>query len=229
MEPLRNYEPKPGFIEGVRILADETGAVLVIDEISAGFRYNTGGAHLKFFTKQPDMAVFSKGLGNGYPIAAIIGKTDIMQAAQKTFISSTNWTERIGPTAAIAMIKKHRRVDVGKHLVWLGEQIQSGWKEMARKYGLPIAISGMKPMSHFAFVHNKAQSMKAYFIQLMLEQGFLASNLFYAMYAHTEENISDYLKAVDKSFEEISHSIKQDDIDKKLIGKPSSVGFKRLA
>lgn len=126
MEPIRNYEPEKGFIEGVRSLADETGAVFVVDEISAGFRYNTGGAHLKFFTKEPDIAVFSKALGNGYPIAAVIGKVDVMQSAQKTFISSTNWTERIGPTAAIAMIKKHRRVNAGKYLVWLGEQVQSG-------------------------------------------------------------------------------------------------------
>jgi len=152
-----------------------------------------------------------------------------MQAAQKTFISSTNWTERIGPTAAIAMIKKHKRVDAGKHLVHLGEQIQSGWKEMADKHGLAIEVGGMKPMSHFAFLHDKAQSMKAYFIQLMLEQGFLASNLYYAMYAHTNENVQDYFKAVDKAFVEIARSIEHNDIDKKLIGKPSSAGFKRLA
>ena len=229
MEPLRNYEPVPGFIEGVRDLADESGAVFVVDEISAGFRFNTGGAHLTFFTKEPDIAVFSKGLGNGYPIAAVIGRTDVMQSAQKTFISSTNWTERIGPVAAIAMIKKHKRLNVGNHLVRLGEQVQSGWKEMADKHGLSIEVGGMKPMSHFAFAHDKAQEMKAYFIQLVLEQGFLASNLFYAMYAHSEQNVSDYLKTVDKSFEEIEHSIKQNNIDNKLIGKPSSVGFKRLA
>ena len=229
MEPLRNYEPAPGFIEGVRCIADKTGAVFVVDEISAGFRYNTGGAHLKFFTKDPDIAVFSKGLGNGYPIAAVIGKASVMQAAQRTFISSTNWTERIGPTAAIAMIKKHKRVDAGRHLVWLGEQVQSGWKEMAHKHSLSIEVGGMKPMSHFAFMHDKAQSMKAYFIQLMLEQGFLASNLFYAMYAHTNENVQDYFKALDPAFEEIARSIEYNEIDKKLIGEPSSIGFKRLA
>ena len=204
-------------------------AVLIVYEISAGFRHNTGGAHLKFFTKEPDIAVFSKALGNGYSIAAVIGRANVMQAAQKTFISSTNWTERIGPTAAIAMIKKHKRVDAGKHLVWLGEQVQSVWKEMARKHGLPIKVSGMKPMSHFAFLHDKAPSMKAYFIQLMLEQGFLASNLYYAMYAHTEENVQDYLKATDKAFGEIVRSIEHNNIDKKLVGKSSSVGFKRLA
>ena len=229
MEPLRNYEPELGFIEGVRSLADETGAVLVVDEISAGFRYNTGGAHLRFFTKDPDIAVFSKALGNGYPIAAVIGKADVMQAAQKTFISSTNWTERIGPTAAIAMIKKHKRVDVGKHLVWLGEQIQSGWKEIANKQGLSIEVGGMKPMSHFNFEHEKAQAMKAYFIQLMLDQGFLASNLFYAMYAHKDEHVEKYLRAADSAFDEIARSLDRGNINKKLKGKPSSTGFARFA
>ncbi|MCK5242247.1 aminotransferase class III-fold pyridoxal phosphate-dependent enzyme, partial [bacterium] len=229
MEPIRNDEPEKEFIEGVRSLADETEAVFVVDEISAGFRYNTGGAHLKFFTKEPDIAVFSKALGNGYPIAAVIGKANVMHAAQRTFISSTNWTERIGPTAAIAMIKKHRRVNAGKQLIWLGEQVQSGWKAIADKHGLSLQVSGMKPMSHFAFKHDKAQSMKAYFIQLMLEQGFLSSNLYYAMYAHTEDHVRSYLEGVDTAFGEIARSIEQCDIDKKLIGKPSSVGFKRLA
>lgn len=229
MEPIRNEEPQRGFLEGVRHLAEEVDAVFIIDEISAGFRLNTGGAHLMIGDVVPDMAVFSKALGNGYPIAAIIGKADVMQAAQHTFISSTNWTERIGPTAAIAMIKKHRRVDAGKHLVWLGEQIQFGWKEMANKHGLSIEVGGMKPMSHFAFIHDKAQSMKAYFIQLMLEQGFLASTMFYAMYVHTADHVKSYLEGVDTAFAEIVRSIEHDDIDKKLIGKPSAVGFGRLA
>ena len=229
MEPIRNEDPQPGFLEGVRGLADKANAVLIFDEISAGFRLNTGGAHLVIGDVVPDIAVFSKALGNGYPIAAVIGRADVMQTAQKTFISSTNWTERIGPTAAIAMIKKHRKVSAGKHLVWLGEQVQSGWKEMANKHGLAIEVGGMKPMSHFAFDHPLAQEMKAYFIQLMLEQGFLASNLYYAMYAHTEEHVKSYLQAADKAFAEIAHSVDRGDISKKLKGKPSSVGFKRLA
>ena len=229
MEPIRDADPEPGFVEGVRSIADDIGAVFIVDEISAGFRFTTGGAHLVIHHITPDIAVFSKALGNGYPIAAIIGKADVMQFAQQTFISSTNWTERIGPSAAIAMIKKHRRVNAGKHLVWLGEQVQSGWKTIANKHGLSIQVSGMKPLSHFAFDHDKAQSMKAYYIQLMLEQGFLASNLFYAMYAHTEDHVRSYLEGVDRSFEEIAQSIEHNDIDKKLIGKPSSVGFKRLA
>lgn len=229
MEPIRNNQPQAGFLEGVKALAGGIGAVYIIDEISAGFRLNTGGAHLVIGDVTPDMAVFSKSLGNGYPIGAVIGKADVMQAAQKTFISSTMWTERIGPTAALATIKKHKSVDAGKHLITVGEQIQEGWARLTQKNGLNISIGGIPPLSHFAFAHDKAQSMKAYFIQLMLEQGFLASNLFYAMYAHTEEHVRSYLEGVDKSFDEIARSIEQDDIDKKLIGKPSSIGFKRLA
>jgi len=228
MEPLRNFEPEPGFMEGIRALANEIGAVLIIDEISAGFRFNTGGAHLVFHRVTPDMAVFSKALGNGYPISAVIGIAAVMQAAQKTFISSTNWTERVGPAAALAMINKHKSEDVGKHLVSVGEQVQAGWKELAAKHGLPVHVGGMKPMSHFNFEHEKAQVMKAYFIQLMLEQGFLASNLFYAMYAHTSEHVQRYLQSVDIVFSEIARATDQGDIDKKLIGKPARVGFERL-
>ena len=229
MEPIRNFEPKPGFFESVRALAYETKSVLIVDEISAGFRMNTGGAHLVLFKERPDIAVFSKALGNGYPIAAVIGRSDVMQAAQKTFISSTYWTERIGPTAAIATIKKHRKVNAGKHLVWLGEQIQSGWEKLANKHSLPIHVSGIKPMSHYTFEHKNAQSLKAYFVQLMLEQGFLASNLYYAMYAHKKEHVNTYLEAVDRAFENVAQVMDNGDIKSKLKGNPSGTGFKRLA
>jgi len=228
MEPLRNFEPEPGFIEGVRTLADETGAIFVIDEISAGFRHNTGGAHLVFHTETPDMAVFSKALGNGYPIAAIIGRADVMEAAQKTFISSTYWTERIGPVAAIATIQKHRDVDAGRHLVALGDRVQSGWRDLADRHGLSIQVGGMKPMSHFTFEHKQSQEMKAYFIQLMLEQKFLASTIYYAMYAHTMDHVRVYLEAVDNTFAEISYSIRNNDLRDKMQGKTSGEGFKRL-
>lgn len=229
MEPIRDAAPEPGFVEGVRSLANEIGAVFIVDEISAGFRLNTGGAHLVVHNVIPDVAVFSKALGNGYPIAAIIGKADVMQAAQQTFISSTYWTDRIGPTAALAMIKKHKGMNVADHLIDLGGQIQKGWRKLADKHGLSLNVGGLKPMSHFSFEMEDAQALKAYFIQIMLEQGYLASNLFYASYAHTDDHVKSYLEAADRAFAEIARSVEQGDISKKLKGKPSSVGFKRLA
>jgi glutamate-1-semialdehyde 2,1-aminomutase len=227
IEPIRNDQPLPGFLEGVRALADDTGIVLVVDEISAGFRLNTGGAHL-LFNLIPDIAVFSKALGNGYSIAAIIGKRHIMEIAQSTFISSTMWTERIGPTAALATIKKHRNCNAGKHLEAIGKKIQEGWTSLAEMNALNISIGGIPPLSHFTFDYDNSPAMKALFVQRMLERGFLASTLFYSMYAHTEEHVKQYLHAVNSVFSEISKVNQVGDVGKLLKGKPASIGFKRL-
>ena len=228
IEPIRNMEPQPGFLEGVRALADEVKAVLIMDEISSGFRLTTGGAHLVLGSITPDIAVFSKALGNGYPIAALTGTAAVMEAAQTSFISSTNWTERIGPTAAIATIKKHRREQVAGHLISKGRKVQQGWSEIAQKYGISIHVGGMKPMSHFSFEGKQDNALKAYFIQLMLEQGFLASNLYYAMYAHTDENVQAYLNAMDGAFAGIADALQKGDLREKLDGQAAQSGFKRL-
>ena len=228
MEPIRNIEPEPGFLDNVRELSNQVGAVLIIDEISAGFRLATGGAHLILLDGSPDIAVFSKALGNGYPISAVIGKKQIMEAAQSTFISSTNWTERVGPAAAIATIRKHHALNVHHHLIALGEEIQQGWNKYADKYDLPIHVSGIDPMCHFVFKTEKKQVMKAYFIQLMLEAGILASTLFYAMNSHTFDHVKQYHDALDKAFLKISEARDNGTLDSQLIGDPATGGFQRL-
>jgi len=227
MEPIRNEHPIPGFMEGVRNLADETGAILIVDEISAAFRMNTGGAHL-VLGMDPDMAVFSKALGNGYPMAAIIGKSDVMEAAQRSFISSTYWTERIGPVAALATIKKHRMHDVGKHLMKIGQAVQSGWWELFEKHGIKAHIGGIPPMSHFTFDHEKALVLKALFVQSMLEKGFLATTGFYAMFAHQEAHVKAYLDAVDQVLPFLNEALGSRHPESFLIGQPAISGFKRL-
>lgn len=227
MEPIRNEQPQSGFLEGVKALAEESEAVFIFDEISAGFRLNSGGAHL-VYKINPDISVFSKSLGNGYPIAAVIGKAEVMETAQDTFISSTMWTERIGPVAAIATINKHRKLNVADHLISAGSQVQAGWADAARKSGLDIRIGGIPPLSHFSFECDNALSMKALFVQLMLEKGFLASTIFYAMYAHNEECINSYLNAVNEIFSKLVDIYKKGRLEKELKGKPATAGFKRL-
>ena len=227
MEPIRDDEPVVGFFDEVRSIANETNAVFIIDEISAGFRMNSGGAHL-FTGIIPDIAVFSKALGNGYPIAAIIGKERFMDATQKTFISSTMWTERIGPTAALATINKHRAVNASKHLVDIGKQVQEGWLNLASKYELRVHVGGIPPISHFSFEYGNPLTMKAFFVQEMLARGFLASTLFYSMYAHQQRHVEDYLHAVDEVFGMMVESTLDGEIENRLRGKPSCAGFKRL-
>lgn len=227
MEPTRNSPPAPGFFEAVRRIADETGAVLIVDEISAGLRMNTGGAHLKLGL-QPDMAVFSKALGNGYPIGAVIGRRDVMQAAQSTFISSTCWSERTGPAAAIATLRRHRELDAGPYLMQLGTAVQAGWTAAGAKHGLHLHVGGMPPMSHFSFDHDEPLALKALFVQLMLEKGFLATTGYYAMAAHRQEHIDAYLEAVDSIFAEMAGVIAEKSVMQKLKGQPATAGFKRL-
>jgi glutamate-1-semialdehyde 2,1-aminomutase len=224
MEPIRSQPPDPGFLPGVRAAADRIGAVLVFDEISSGFRLNTGGAHLELGV-EPDIAVFSKAMGNGYAIGAIIGRAAVMEAAQSTFISSTYWTERIGPAAAIATIRKHRGVDAGKHLVALGRAVQDGWRGIAARHGLPIHVGGIPPLSHFALESPEASSLHAYFVQLMLDKGFLAGPRFYSMLAHTRTHVDMYLDACAS----IADARLKRDVPSRLRGAPASAGFRRLA
>lgn len=226
MEPIRNFEPTKEFIEAIHDMAKKKNIPLIIDEISAGFRICNGGAHLKLGFK-PDIAVFSKALGNGFPISAAIGKKWVMQFAQEAFITSTNWTERVGNVAALAMINKFVKNDVSKHLVKIADMVWQGWEELAKKHNLKIHIGGFKPMIHFGFEQNHSTNI-AYFTQEMLKKGFLASGGFYSMYAHKEEHVRKYLNAVDEVFADLSVLIKNNKVGEKLEGQVVQEGFGRI-
>ena len=227
MEPIRGVEPAPGFLEGVREIATEMGAVLVFDECTAAFRLNTGGAHL-LYGVDPDIAMFAKAMSNGYPMAAVIGRGHVMSAAQDTFISSTYWTERIGPVAALATIRKHQRCNVAKHLIGIGDAVQTGWHVVAERTQVPIHVGGMKPLSHFSIPHKDGQAARTLFTQLMLEKGFLASGSFYTTYAHQDEHIESYLTAVEDTFSIIAHALEKETIFDLLKGPVAHSGFQRL-
>jgi glutamate-1-semialdehyde 2,1-aminomutase len=227
MEPVRN-EPIPGFLEQVRAIASEAGAVLVFDEVTAGFRINTGGIHLTLGVA-PDLAVFAKALGNGYPITAVIGRQDVMSYAQDTFISSTAWTERIGPAAAIAPVTKHRDKNVGAHLVRIGQRVMDGWRAAADAAHLDIEISGIPPLGHISFKGSKPPAaVRTLFTQLMLDRGYLAKDAFYAMYAHTDSHVDGYTAACADAFEIIAGALKAGTVEQLLRGPVAHSGFQRL-
>jgi glutamate-1-semialdehyde aminotransferase len=181
--------------------------------------------------------VFGKGMSNGYPMAAIIGRSEVMSAAQSSFISSTYWTERIGPTAALATISKYSKLDVSKHLIRIGGQVKNGWEKLAKENGLSIHVSGIDPLGHFSFDKEQAKKsvqkneplvLKTLFTQLMFEKGFLATTAFYASYAHKEEHVAKYLEAVDESFRFISKAVAKGDAERELKGPVCHADFKRL-
>ncbi len=226
MEPIRNFFPDPEFFSGVKKLSQKYNCVFILDEISSGFRMNTGGAHLPLGVT-PDIAVFSKALGNGYPIAAVIGN-DVMDAAQKTFISSTNWTERVGPVAALATLRKHGRLRAGDHLMRIGQAVQDGWKKLSERHNLSLSIGGIPPLSHFGFETENPQEMKAFFVQEMLKEGFLASTSFYSMFAHDDSHVEKYMAAADRVFADIYRLNRSGELTSSLEGQASVAGFKRI-
>jgi glutamate-1-semialdehyde 2,1-aminomutase len=227
MEPYRSVAPIPGFLEGVREVARQTGAILIFDEVTSGFRACPGGLHLTL-SVEPDIAVFAKGMSNGYPMSAIIGRGETMSAAQDTFISSTYWTERIGPVAACATISKFRKQRVHEHLMRIGQNVQEGWKMSAEEAGLPIHIDGIPPLSHFSIDTEESNSVQTFFTQSMLERGFLASNTFYATYAHTNDHVRPYLEAVTDVFADCARLLKEGSLQSALRGPIVHSGFQRL-
>jgi glutamate-1-semialdehyde 2,1-aminomutase len=227
MEPVRDHWPQEGFLETIRRMTKEKGVPLVFDEVTSGLRMTSGGIHLKFGI-EPDVAVLAKSLGNGYPSAAIFGKTEIMQAAQNSFISSTYWTDKIGPVAALATLKKHRRLSAGTRLTEIGETVQKGWKELAGKHGLKINVTGIPPLSHWQIETNNSPLLHTIITGKMLDKGFLTSKAFYATLTHTKKHIDSYLNALDYVLNELNPYIKADKIEELPHGPVAHSGFKRL-
>lgn len=227
MEVSRGTEPAPGFLEGVRALADRYGAVLVFDECTSGFRRDLGGIHLGFGV-EPDLATFGKTLGNGYAIAAVIGREAVMQEAQSTFISSTFWTERIGPAAAVTSLRVMEEEDAPRRVDAIGQDVRHRWEELAGRTGLPIVTGGLPALGSFAVPHLDPVAVKTFVTQELLARGFLAGTVLYASLAHDSDVLDAYLECLEPVFEALAACATTDDVLARLPHGPAQSGFQRL-
>lgn len=227
MEPTRSVHPDPGFLEGVGELCRRAGAVWVIDEITAGWRFVLGGAHLRYGVA-PDIAVFAKALGNGHPMAAVVGRAEVMQAAQQSFISSTYWTEAVGPTAALATIRKMQTVDLPSHIAAIGASLAEGLKEVAARHGVPLATSGHPALLSLKFDHPDNLVLQTLLIVRLLDHGILGFASFYPSLAHTQKHVDAYLAAADAIFPELARTIAAGDVLQRLGSPVRHTGFARL-
>lgn len=227
MEPMRHNEPDPGFLEGVRELADRCGAVLIFDEITTGWRFESGGVHLRF-PVVPDIAVFSKALGNGFPIAAVLGVARVMEAAQSTFISSTMWTEGVGPAAALATIHKLMAHDVVDHIHCIGNQFQTGLRALSDKYELGMQVGGPACLTQIGFQTDQPAAVMTLYTKYMLEYGFLASAGFYPTFAHQSCHVDSFLTAADEVLASVFAAVRSGKVEELISGKVKQVGFTRL-
>lgn len=230
MEPIRHQMPAPGFLEHVRDEIHRVGGLLIFDEITIGWRLTFGGSH-KLFGVNPDIATFAKALGNGHPIAAVIGTKDAMDGAHDSFISSTYWTEGVGPAAALATLEKMEKTKVWEHSAHIGELIHKNWSEAAAKYQLPIEMgTGIPCLAEFKWTEYPLE-MKTLYTKLMLEEGFLGNNAVYPTLAHNEQIVNKYKEATDTVFSKISDIYKNSGIEGILAaidGPVCNSGFKRL-
>jgi glutamate-1-semialdehyde 2,1-aminomutase len=227
MEVSRNKGPKDNYLQKVRDLATENNIILIFDECTSGFRETFGGLHKKYDV-EPDLAIFAKALGNGYAISACIGRQEFMQAAQKTFISSTFWTERVGPTAALKTLEIMEREKSWKTITKIGNNISSQWKVLADKHELAISTWGLPALSGFTFNSSNALSYKTLITQEMLKKGYLAGNSVYACTEHNQKTVDRYISQLDPIFKTIKECEDGLDVATLLEGPLCHSGFKRL-
>lgn len=230
LETIRHHKPENNFLGEVREIANNYNIPLIFDEVTSGWRINVGGAY-ENYKVYPDIVVYGKGMSNGFPMAAVVGKEEIMQAAQTSFISSTYWTERIGPTAALATINKMQEKNVPNHLCKIGRIIGDGWKKLAEENNLKIEVmADFPPLITFNFLYEEElnQAVKTLLTQEMLYRGFLASTSVYVSYCHTKDNIEKYFENINEVFKTIKNAIDNHNVYKLLKGPVAHKGFKRL-
>jgi glutamate-1-semialdehyde aminotransferase len=228
MEVCRNERPNPGFLEAIRAETKKRGIVLIFDECTSGFRETFGGLHLKYGV-EPDMAVFGKALGNGYAITAVLGTRAVMEAAQSTFISSTFWSERIGPAAALKTLEVMESKKSWQMNADAGERIKASWLSISKDKKVPIKISGLSSIPSYGFEGSNHLELKTLQTQEMLKKGYLSTPLVFVCTEHNDEVLKKYEAALSDVFETISRVM----LDKEAIlslldGPVCHDGFKRL-
>ena len=188
------------FVKKINSICSKKNICLIVDEITTGWRETNGGVH-KILGIKPDMAVYGKAIGNGYAISAVVGKKKYMSLANKTFISSTAWTESIGFAAGIAVIDFFIKKKVSNHLIKIGKLVKSGWLECAKKNDIKIEIGTIKTIPSFRFLYEKYnEKIYTFFTDEMLKEKYLATNTIYLSYEHKKKDISEYLLSINKVF-----------------------------
>jgi len=203
MEVRRNEEPTDNFLQKVRKLASDKNIILIFDECTSGFRQVFGGLH-KYYKVNPDMAIFGKALGNGYAINAIIGKQSIMSSSSSTFISSTFWTERVGPSAALETLNIMEKTKSWETITDTGKEIKKNWKNIAKSHNIKIKVQGLDALPNFSFSSEKNIMYKTLITQEMLKKKILASNAIYCSTAHKEKILIKYFNILNDIFYKIS-------------------------
>ncbi len=229
MEPLRSQWPADGFFEEAAARCRAAGAVFVVDEVTSGWRFGFPGASSRLGV-EPDIAVYAKAMSNGFPCAAVIGHADVMDAANRSFISSSYWTDGVGPAAALAAIRKIRADHVQADVWKLGVVLQTGLQQLSSAYPcLNLRVGGMPAAPSLTFdLGRESAAARALMIRKMLSRGYLMSGQLYVMQAHDALRVDAMLSELNDVLDGISDSLQSEGLapDERS---PEPAGFARLA
>lgn len=228
MEPMRFTEPQPGFLEQVRELATRIGAVLIFDEINIGFRHNLGGIH-QTLGVEPDIVTYAKVLSNGFPMGAVVGRQQVMDAAQDSFISSSYFTERIGPAAALATIEKMQREKVQQKIIATGQCISQQWDRLAHKHKIKSQVAGRPGLMSMCFEYgDQSAVMRTLYTQEMLDRGIIAAGSCYPNFTMSTAILDEFFAALNEVFSVLADAADKNNVQSRLRGPVAQVDFRRL-
>ena len=232
LEPIQANGPKDDFLQKVKELTHENGAILIFDEVVSGFRYALGGAS-ELYDIVPDMAAFGKGMGNGLPISAVAGKKEIMEQIEEgIFVSTTFGGEALSMAGSHAALEILEKPGVYEHIWELGSILKEGLEDLIDKYELNevILVSGLPPHCGVEFEDVGSLDyldINSIFSQAMVHNGILTVGINNINLSHTEEDINAYLSAAEEAMINIKKAIEQDSTEGILIGKKVDPVFKR--
>ena len=228
MEVQREKEPSIKFLKEIRKFCNKRQIILIFDECTSGFRETYGGIHKKY-NIIPDIVIFGKCLGNGYPITAILGKKKYLKKASRSFISSTFWTENSGFVAALKTLEIMKQKKTFIKIKKIGKNVKNIWKKISYKYKLPIKIYGLDSIPSFKIISDNSDKYKTFITQEMLKNKILATNTIYISIVHKKEYLEKYEKILDKIFFKIKKCENNEiSINNILKNKVSTSDFNRL-
>ena len=206
MEVERFEEVKIDFLRYIRDYTKKNNITLIFDECTSGFRQTYGGLHLKYKIN-PDICILGKALGNGYPINAVIGTKKVMIKAKSSFISSTFWSDRIGPAAALKTLEIMKEEKSWVKLKNLGKYFKKNFRLILQKYKIAGDVIGSGSLLQFKLKNINDAELKKYLASEMLKKNFLASNVIYLSIAHNKKLLEKYFQELDKVLFKLSKKI----------------------
>lgn len=230
MEPVLLEPPAPGFLEGVKAAAHRHGALLVFDEIVSGFRWALGGAQ-EYFGVVPDLATFGKGMANGLPLAAVVGRAELMREFEDVFVSSTFGGDTLALAAARATLEECARQPVVEHLWTIGRRFQEGFRRAAAREGVPAECLGYPVHPKIVFAGEGEETRRllmSLFLQETAQRGVLFHFAgFNVSFSHGEADVAQTLGACAEALGVVARALGDGRIAERLEGKPYSEAFRR--